>query len=664
MTAPYGATRDEWDNFSLLLGLTGDLLPVVSNPDAEISPDSKMRSLGKTPSRYNKSRKVAGIAQWTSKVATPDDIAHWSSEPDYGICIQTRTVRALDVDIDNTVLAKEIYEEIRKSLGLALPTRSRANTGKFLAAFTLPGDFTKRIIRTDSGIIEFLATGQQFIAAGTHPSGERYVWSPELPDDIPCLTAEQFERLWARLVECYAADGTATVSAPSSKSSKLTEAAQNDPVAKHLFDKGVVVSTERDGRLHIICPFESEHTAGGDASATTYFPAFTGGYKQGHFRCLHAHCAERTDGSFLDALGIPTSSTDDFDILSEEAPTTSDKPDARDYVFEPWENSINQAPPSFVVKGVIPEAGLVVIFGESGSGKTFFALDIACSVARGEPWRGLAVKQGAVAYIAAEDVSGVRMRVKAYTQHYDVKPGHMPLAILGASPNFTKSDDVRAVLKALRAYGPVRLIFVDTWAQVTAGANENSGEDMGTALGYCRSLHQATGAVVVLIHHSGKDSSKGARGWSGLRAAADGEIEVTRSEHDREAEVTKLKNAADGERFGFKLMPLVVGQDDEGEDVSSCVLEHGAVKPKSERARREPKGVNEKIVLRTLNDLSIGGAVQTADVIDAAVNHMPFDGGSGKRDQRRKDALRALNSLNERGLVGVEGGLVSLKGEE
>ena len=660
----YGATPQEWDQFSLILGLTADLLPVVSNPNAEISPQSKMRSLGKTPSRFNSHGQVAGIANWTQKFATSREVTAWRNVEDLGICIQTRHVRALDVDIDgNNVIAKDIHDKINDTLAQALPCRRRADSSKFLLAFILDGEYPKRVIRTDYGIIEFLANGQQFIAAGTHPNGSRYEWADGLPEDIPVLDAATFERLWTILTEAYASDGTSDVAAPAVRHTKLAEAAQNDPVAQSLTNLGVVKSTERDGRLHIACPFEAEHTAGGDDSATTYFPAFTGGYSRGHFSCLHAHCSERTDGDFLAALGLSTGSdAGEFEVEVPTQESVASEHTSQKYTFQPWQDFINAKPPSFHVKGVLPQAALAVIYGAPSSGKTFLAMDIGFAVAQGVPWRGLKTIQGTVAYIAAEDSHGVRMRAKAYAQEHKVE--HMPFYILGAAPNFRDFDDMTQVAKAVVALGDVSLIFVDTWARALAGGDENSAKDVGEAVTLCAKLNRATGATVILIHHSGKDSTKGARGSTALLGACDAEIEVSRCEDDREAQVTKLKNSADGARYAFKLRVVPVGVDDDGEVVSSCVLEHVETQAKVDRKAREPKGVNEKLVLRALDDISIGGPVATVEVIDTAVNHIAFDAGEGKRDKRREHVLRAMNALVERRILAVEGNQISRSEQE
>ena len=188
-----GATSADWAHFTVMLGLTADLLPVVSNQDAVIDPASTMKALGKTPSRYNGSRRAVGFSKWTQYQATDADITKWMREPDYGICLQTREVRALDIDVDDPEEAAAILA----SLPAGLPRRIRRNSSKFLVAFILEGDYTKRKFATKHGIVEFLANGQQFICCGLHPSGARYEWVGGLPDEFPVLTPEQFEEIWS-----------------------------------------------------------------------------------------------------------------------------------------------------------------------------------------------------------------------------------------------------------------------------------------------------------------------------------------------------------------------------------------------------------------------------------------------------------------------------------
>ena len=247
------------------------------------------------------------------------------------------------------------------------------------------------------------------------------------------------------------------------------------------------------------------------------------------------------------------------------------------------------------------------------------------------------------------------MRVGAYRQHTGCD-NTVPFYMLSESPNFTEKQDVKDVLAGLRALGPVSVVFVDTWAQVTPGADENSGADMGKAMNYCKQLHRATGALIVLIHHSGKDASKGARGWSGLRAAADCEIEVTRCDNARQLQVTKLKNAADGARYGFKLLPVTVFND-RGDDITSCVIEHTeALVVKSKDAQTQP-ALNVKRWFT--ENMDGNNSLSLADL--TAVGKKEFE-ALGRRNIAR-EVDKGYKALVEAGFFTLDNGVLTRVGE-
>lgn len=358
---------------------------------------------------------------------------------------------------------------------------------------------------------------------------------------------------------------------------------------------------------------------------------------------------------------------DDFDVVAHEPPG-ADLHDgvgdalvgtaARFRVRPAAEFAQGKAPPWWV-KDVLPQAEAAMVYGESGSGKTFFVLDLVAAIARGIVWRGKKVKQGRVVYVVAEGAGGFRNRLKAYARHHEIELDHLDIGVISDAPNFTKPIDIKALIASLKMHGRVDVIVVDTLARVTPGANENAGEDMGKVLGYCNAIHRATGALVVLIHHSGKDAAKGARGWSGVKGAMDAEIEIVRAERDRVAIISKQKEGEDGEEFGFKLAQIPVGVDDDGDPVSSCVIEVSAAVAKDKR-KAGPKGSNEKTVWQVVMDLQgLDGAHPTTDaVLTEFANRTPHD--PQKRDTRRQHAQQALLSLASRGSIVVEGDYIKL----
>lgn len=471
----------------------------------------------------------------------------------------------------------------------------------------------------------------------------------------------------------------------SVKAHKLADVISSDAVAQHLMATSRVRRAERDGRMHIVCPFEDEHTSDSGDSATTYFPAHTGGYVNGHFQCLHAHCEHRTDQEFLDAIdysdpGISAEFAAIRDCDSDlphgpqdgAAGGVDSQPDGRHdpaakpqrFQFQPAHQFAVGKPAAWMVKGVLPQAVLGVLFGESGSGKTFQALDLAIAVAMGTPWRDRTVRQGKVAYICAEGASGFRNRLKAAAHQRGLRLEDMPLTVLADAPNMLEKQDALDVAKAIVAAGGAQLVIVDTFAQVMPGANENAGEDVGRALAHCKGIHRATGALVLLVHHSGKDASRGARGWSGLRAAADVELEVVRADDARSMTVTKMKDGEDGQEFTFRLETVVVGLDEDGEEVTSCVVHHdgGGASVRRVPADRGPKGAIERVVLRQLDEF--GGITQegvfVAELLAGAVSQMPHTAADG-RDRRNFKAHRALEALIASGYVAVENGRVVAK---
>ncbi len=183
----------------MVLGCGEDLLPVVPDPNATPSANSRVRTFGKIPSCYDANGHAYGLAKWQTRSISPQDLERWSADGRYSMCVRASRLRAIDIDIDDANRVAEIIERIDAEIG-ELPLRVRANSAKCLMPFRLEGQWQKRRFKArDGGIIEFLADGQQWVAAGSHPSGVMYEWQDGLPSEIPTLTADQFEHLWGIL---------------------------------------------------------------------------------------------------------------------------------------------------------------------------------------------------------------------------------------------------------------------------------------------------------------------------------------------------------------------------------------------------------------------------------------------------------------------------------
>jgi len=363
--------------------------------------------------------------------------------------------------------------------------------------------------------------------------------------------------------------------------------------------------------------------------------------------------AAPTEGQVSDVYG-------DFDNLDAPngaevaAPASRDLSPVKVPRFTPImpDAFLRRTPPKWLVKGVVPQAGLAVIYGASGSGKTFFTFDLCASIVRGAPWRGMPVVEGRGVYVVAEGAGGFRNRLEAYCQSHDVDPSAFGMGVIADAPNLMDKAQVKELLDALKAFGPLSFVVVDTYARAMVGGNENDSKDAGLVIAHCGRIHKATGALVILVHHSGKEPGSGARGSSALRAAADLEIEVTGGAKTRAATITKMKDGEDGKQYGFRLGEVVLGEDEDGFPVTSCVIEH--IDGPVQRERREkPLTPVQQLVLRTLDDLMdlAGDGVAYSELKHLAVEQIPVDPDK-KKDNRHRDVGNAIDALVALGRLG------------
>jgi hypothetical protein len=230
------------------------------------------------------------------------------------------------------------------------------------------------------------------------------------------------------------------------------------------------------------------------------------------------------------------------------------------------------------VEGLLTSGSMSVIYGPSNCGKTFFVLDLALHVAWGREWRGKIVDRGAVVYLSLEGAQGVQNRMNAFRSHHDC--GDLPFVAMPKPVNLLDDKaDVEAVIQLVEYIAqetalPVRMVIVDTLSRAMAGGNENSSEDMTALIGNCDRVRHATGAHVCIIHHSGKDEARGARGHSSLRAATDTEIEIKRDPEVTRSivKVVKQRDLEADEPLAFTLKSVNLGTNKRGKPVTSCVV--------------------------------------------------------------------------------------------
>ena len=249
---------------------------------------------------------------------------------------------------------------------------------------------------------------------------------------------------------------------------------------------------------------------------------------------------------------------------------------------------------SWTVHEILPDCGIGVIWGASGSGKTFAALDLGCAIVRGVPWHGRDVERGGVLYVATE--GNLRGRIDAYLHHHGIGPEALDgLRILQSRINLLDHNaDLPKLLERIRALDldGIRLIVIDTLNRAMPGGNENASDDMGRMVDAATAIMEATGSTVMYVHHSGKEESKGSRGHSSLKAACDFELSVRRDGDVRSIHVEKVRDAEDGFRLAAFTLQSV------GESV--VLVPTDAPPTKSKTVNMTP---TERKALDALNDV-------------------------------------------------------------
>jgi putative DNA primase/helicase len=258
-------------------------------------------------------------------------------------------------------------------------------------------------------------------------------------------------------------------------------------------------------------------------------------------------------------------------------------------------------PLAWCVRGVLPAHGLASVYGPSGSGKSFLVLDAAAAIADGADWFGYRVKPAPVVYCALEGEAGFRVRVAAWEE---AKGRRLPagLRLVLQSFKLTDPQDVADLSAAVLTAGAGAVVILDTLNRAAPEADENASADMGRILEAAKALQRLTGGLVLVVHHTGKDATRGLRGHSSLFAALDAAVEVTREGDRREWKVAKAKDGQDGAGHPFRLDVVDLGEDDEGETVTSCVIAPDE-SPQDVTRSRLPKGGNQKVVLDALGEL-------------------------------------------------------------
>ncbi len=314
-------------------------------------------------------------------------------------------------------------------------------------------------------------------------------------------------------------------------------------------------------------------------------------------------------------------------------------------------------PMAWRIEDFIPRDGLTLIFGESGSFKSFTGLDMVYHIAAGRPWCGREVQKGPCLVVVGEGSSGIRARGLAWKRHHGVK-GQLDVFYCAVPIAFSLAQQVNLLRQQIQLieaqHGPLAALVVDTLAQCFGPGDENSAKDMAAFIQGVNAAMGHRGARIV-VHHTGHNAKDRARGAYALPAALDASFQVQRVEHAKSGpgcilECRKQRDAEMSETLAFATLKIELGLDAKGRSVTSLVLEEI---PASD-VTVTPAKLDDKqriIVSRVRNSFGTGVAM----TMDSLVAELVEDGSyarasTARRAIERLIAKRALH-LSQEGVL-------------
>ncbi len=261
----------------------------------------------------------------------------------------------------------------------------------------------------------------------------------------------------------------------------------------------------------------------------------------------------------------------------------------------------------------------------------------------------------------------VRLRAWAKAHQQDYPDG---VKFVFESLAINQEDEVRLFAAWIAQMGGTDVIIIDTLNRASPGADENRSADMGKVIAGASLLRELTDTLVILIHHSGKDESRGLRGHSSLLAALDAVIEIKRdSNNKRWWRLEKAKDGEDGISHSFELELADLGEDEYGLPMTSVAVRE-LEGPGPSTQKQAALGKNQMAVMAQFKILITG--LLLADPPDPGT---PVGLSFDECVQQLKDCVdvsdtrhrtarvkEALNSLIKLGHIVDSGGLLTLPG--
>jgi len=297
---------------------------------------------------------------------------------------------------------------------------------------------------------------------------------------------------------------------------------KRDDVAAYLLENGHVLGEGREGQLFVDCPWKEGHSSDSGITEAAWFPAGTGGFEQGHFRCLHASCAARTDDDYREAVGCGASA--DFEEIEDEEPA-----DLLPLIDPAAWAEVDVPARVWTLHEMILAGQVTYLTGAGATGKSLLGQQLATCVAANTQFLGVDVLLGTAIYVTCEDdADELHRRQKPIGASMGVSLAELSgrlhlVSLAGAIGNELATFDQLGRMRTTPSWQRLRttvlatgasFVVLDNVAHLFAG-NENIRQQVASFLSLLNGLALESGAAILLIGHPNKagDSFSGSTAW-------------------------------------------------------------------------------------------------------------------------------------------------------
>jgi hypothetical protein len=322
---------------------------------------------------------------------------------------------------------------------------------------------------------------------------------------------------------------------------------------------------------------------------------------------------------------------------------------------------------NYLVKGLVANTGLAVIWGPPKCGKSFWAADLGMHIALGWDYRGHKVQQAPVVYVALEGRHGFPARIEAFRQHYGVETA--PFYLLTESLDLVaKSGQLIAAIKAQLGTALPGALFLDTLNRSLVGS-ESKDEDMAQFLAAAESVALELSCSVIIVHHCGIDASR-PRGHTSLSGAVESQLAVKKASTGEVIVKLELaKDFAEGTEIVSRLERVELGVDPDGDPITSMIV-LPADASAARRVTSRKLSDRQQLALAALDECAATKGqpaptnlelpARTVVVQLTAWRDELYTRGVLDRDAKnpREEFKRIRTQLQARNLIGVNGELV------